>query len=135
MIAGWKEYRSVNNKRVRAPCAEHPRRRSVGPFSRLIQGVQGAKSLDATSRWCRPPWMAGEQGWPGAAMRANLDVKHETQRASAGAHRVACFESPACPSGLPVARTHPGPTFEWPWPALFGARKCVHTHLHTDRDQ
>lgn len=47
------------------------------------------------ARWCRPPWMAGEQGWPGAALRANLDVKRETQRASAGAHRVACFESPA----------------------------------------
>lgn len=93
LIAGWKEYRSLN-KREFVPRA--PRAHGVGQWdrSRLIQGVQGAKSLDATSRWCRPPSMAGEQGWSGAALRANLDVKRETQRASAGAHRVACFESP-----------------------------------------
>lgn len=99
-MAGWKEYRSVN-KREFVPRA--PSTHGVGLWdraSRLIQAVQGAQSLDATSRWCRPPWMAGEQGWSGAAMRANLDVKHETQRASAGAHRVACFESPSCLSGL-----------------------------------
>lgn len=92
-------------------------------LSRLIQGVQGAKSLDATSRWCRPPSMAGEQGWSGAAMRANLDVKRETQRASAGAHRVACFESPS-----PVR-----PRLVAPWPVLpgldwlsWGEEICTH---------
>lgn len=111
-MAGWKEYRSVN-KREFVPRA--PSTHGVGLWdraSRLIQAVQGAQSLDATSRWCRPPWMAGEQGWPGAAMRANLDVKHETQRASAGAHRVACFESPSCLSGLSVCGccTQPWPT-------------------------
>lgn len=116
------------------PRAPSPRRRSVGP-SRLIQVVvKGAKSLDATPRWCRPPSMAGEQGWSGAAMRANLDVKRETQRASAGAHRVARFESPSCllhPGARPAVLAHLGP--------CRGADTNTHckpqTHRHTHRER
>lgn len=115
------------------PVRRAPTASVCGTFSRLIQGGQGAKSLDATSRWCRPPWMAGEQGWSGAAMRANLDVKHETQRASAGAHRVACFESPAL-SVWAVCCTHPPWAFTLAGPGrLFsGAREnCVHIHTRS----
>lgn len=136
LIAGWKEYRSLNEREF-VPRAPSPRRRSVGP-SRLIQAGQGAKSLDATSRWCRPPSMAGEQGWSGAAMRANLDVKRETQRASAGAHRVACFESPSCllqPTWGSPARQ---PWFIWGHVAGRHKHRLQntnhkHTHTHTHR--
>lgn len=114
LMAGWKEYRSLNKREFvpRAPSTHAVGLWDLVSLSWLIQGAQGAKSLDATSRWCRPPSMAGEQGWSGAAMRANLDVKRETQRASAGAHRVACFESPfpVCPACLLHA----------PWPTLIG---------------
>ena len=137
-MAGWKEYRSLSEGEI-VPRAPQPTAVGLWNRSRLIQGVQGAKSLDATSRWCRPPSMAGEQGWSGAALRANLDVKRETQRASAGAHRVACFESPSC-------LLQPG----LPWPLLSLGRKggsmptCTYTltythtlflsHSHTDTD-
>lgn len=59
----------IEQERVRAPCAEPTPSVGLWDLSKLIQGGQGAKSLDATSRWCRPPSMAGEQGWSGAAMR------------------------------------------------------------------
>lgn len=79
--------------------------RSVGPLEAHTRRA-GSQKLGCDVPLVPPAVNGRRAGVVGRGDAANLDVKRETQRASAGAHRVACFESPS------HSLLHP--TLAWP---------------------
>jgi hypothetical protein len=90
---------SWTDMRVHAPCGP-PSSPGATPSVSVGTKFKAHTSLDVTSvgadrrRWQDSAGVDWVDWVVGRGAAGHLDVKRETQRASAGAHRVACFESP-----------------------------------------